>query len=122
MDELLDRPTRWLLPPCLSVITWPRSDGGMDVWLEALALDADGPDLEAAAAALVGEVRALAEGWLTDDRLRRAPNWRKRGPLVASLSGLSDAQIAACFIFVPGGDQPARAHLDDDDVSPASDC
>lgn len=106
----------WSSPARLSVTVWDRPSGGLDVWLDALALDADGPNLDAAADALVIEIRALADAMAKDERFRRAPNWRRRGPFVAQLAMLDDAEIKRRFDFRfvgVGGD--AGRHLDDSD-------
>lgn len=98
--------------PALTITTWPAPGGGFDVWFDDLALDADGPDLETALDELVLEVRILTERWLSDDRFRRAPNWARRGPLLAWLATLSDVQIRDRFVLRDGGDGPAGHPLD----------
>jgi len=89
MDSSITRP----LPSRLSVTVWDRPGGGCEVWLDALAIDADGDTEAEALEMLVAEVRWLAAQWAQDESLRLAPNWQLRGGLIELLSSLSDAEI-----------------------------
>jgi hypothetical protein len=113
MDELSDIPSHLQIPKRLIVTTWPRADGGVDAWLGSLILDAHGATQAQAARALIGQIRALAQSWAENDRLRSSTRWQARGALVAVLDALSDEEIRARFVFVPGGSQGrAQPELD----------
>ena len=105
MDELSDISHRTQIPARLIVTTWPRADGGVDAWLGSLILDAHGATQAQAARALIGQIRALAQSWAENDRLRDSARWQGRGALVAVLAALSDEEIRSRFVFVPGGSQ-----------------
>lgn len=79
--------------PSFEVTAWLRPDGGLDVWFDDLSIDADGEDEAAACAALVEETRELISHWLADDELRSAPNWRRRGALLAWLATIDDPAL-----------------------------
>lgn len=77
----------------LAVTVWNHPEGGLDIWLNDLALDADGADEFEARRALIQEVRWLTDEWLENDHLRNAPNWQRRGVLLAWLATLSDSDL-----------------------------
>ena len=79
----------------LAVTVWNQPGGGLDIWLDDLAVDADGNDEGEARASLIREVRYLIDEWLTDDHLRNAPNWQRRGSLLAWMATLSDSDLDA---------------------------
>ena len=77
----------------LAVTVWNHPEGGLDIWLNDLALDADGVDEFEARRALIQEIRWLTDEWLENDHLRNAPNWQRRGVLLAWLATLSDSEL-----------------------------
>lgn len=93
----------------LRVTIFDRPKGGVDLWLDALAINADGDSEPEAIQALVDECRDLIEDWETDERLRRAPNWQRRGVLIEALATLSDGDIAGLFDLERGD---GTDHLD----------
>jgi hypothetical protein len=102
--------------PNLEVTAWLRPDGGLDVWFDDLAISADGGTAEEAVSELVAETRELIEHWLVDDNLRTAPNWRRRGPLLAWLSTIDDPDLRERMRVHLRSD--AGRHLDDPDQGP----
>ena len=79
--------------PIFEVTAWVRSDGIIDVWFDDLSIDAEGEDEDSACRALVDETRILIEQWLVDDKLRSAPNWRRRGALLGYLATIDDLDL-----------------------------
>ena len=93
----------------LRVTVSDRPKGGFDLWLDALAVNADGDSEPEAIQALVEECRDLIDAWEADEGLRRAPNWQRRGVLIAVLATLSDSDIATLFDLQRGD---GASHLD----------
>jgi hypothetical protein len=95
--------------PRLRVTVLDRPKGGFDLWLDALAINADGDTQPEAIVDLVEECRDLIAAWESDARLRQASNSQRRGALIVALASLSDDEIAARFDLQRGdGDE----HLD----------